>query len=180
LRSGVIRRQLCGDRGGSEEPSKLALTISWAVAGPGSIPSVTPPGRPQSTDTLLAMLLPRLGRRGKGTRGAEVLTFSAPLSLTATRAAVNPGAARAIGSPNFVGRLHSSTGMCCVCISGSRSGLAEKLAKSASTDPQTLLSHSKPLNKRNNFRMRGRLLPHCYPVRQGALSCGRGARSAPA
>jgi len=53
-----------------------------------------------------------------------------------------------------------------------RSGLAEKLAKSASTDPQTLLSHSKPLNKRNNFRMRGRLLPLCYPVRQGALSCG--------
>src|SRR2546430_1791633 len=30
----------------------------------------------ESTDTLLAMLLPRLGRRGKGTRGAEVLTFS--------------------------------------------------------------------------------------------------------
>jgi hypothetical protein len=57
------------------------LTISWAPAGPGSILSGTPQGG-HKTQTLLAMLHPRLGTRGKGTRGAEVLAFSAPLSLS--------------------------------------------------------------------------------------------------
>jgi hypothetical protein len=80
LHSGVIRRQLWGI-GGIWGAVQLALTISWAPAGPGSILSGTPQGG-HKTQTLLAMLHPRLGIRGKGTRGAEVLAFSAPLSLS--------------------------------------------------------------------------------------------------
>ncbi len=165
MRSGVIRRQLCGDRGGSEEPSKLALTISWALAGPGSIPSVTPQGghKAQTRSWRCSFRVWGDGGRGQGARRCEP-----------GRRACNRIAEFCRSPPlqhRNVLRLHF----------GQPIGIGGKTGQiGLNRSAKPLLSHSKPLNKRNNFRMRGRLLPLCYPVRQGALSCGRGARSAPA